>query len=110
MNECPHGRLRKITECQTCELEEAEAEIQRLRAELETKTKLCDASIKHLKAENATLSRDYKLSLEQYDKFLKKKLVCHHCNLSFVSVNTVQVNGYVYCSEECATPYRKRLL
>ena len=35
METCRHGRMRQITECQDCELNEAEAEILVLRAELE---------------------------------------------------------------------------
>lgn len=65
-----------------------------------------ESVVEKLRAENDVLAHDYKQCLEQYDQFLKKKLICQNCNFSFVSVNAVQVNGYVYCSEECATSYR----
>ena len=35
METCPHGRVRKITECLECEQYEADAEIARLSAELD---------------------------------------------------------------------------
>jgi len=64
--------------------------------------------LEKLRAENDALAHGYKLSLEQYDRFLENKLVCQHCNFSFCSANAVQVNGYVYCSEECAVPHRQQ--
>lgn len=74
---------------------------------------LCEKALKELldqceklSSENDALAHDYKLSLEQYDKFLKNKLICSHCDLSFVAVNAVQVGSHVYCSEECAAVYR----
>jgi hypothetical protein len=88
METCRHGRMRQITECQDCELEEAETEIlvrlaeiaelsvenERLRTELESKTKLMDTSIEYLKRENEKLRAEnveLKARLERMDRALR---------------------------------------
>ena len=47
MERCPHGRIRKITECWECEINEAEDEICRLKTELS----VAQLSVKCLEAE-----------------------------------------------------------
>jgi len=70
METCRHGRMRQITECQDCELNEAEAEILVLRAELEqTRDTVLDLFCQActVKDESGATKYDHKLRAELDD-------------------------------------------